>query len=57
VNFERHSWRQAMTRFDQHTTCGHVDDRHRDAATNASRLDAVFSNRSAPPRKTTLDGW
>jgi hypothetical protein len=44
-----------MTRFDQHSACGHVDDHHMDAAPNAGRLDAVFSNRLPPPRSPTLD--
>jgi hypothetical protein len=46
-----------MTRFDEHPACGHVDDHHVDAATNANRLDTVFSNCSPPPRAATLDDW
>jgi hypothetical protein len=46
-----------MARFDQHPASGHVDDHHGDAATNANGLDAVFSNRSSPPRAPPLDDW
>jgi hypothetical protein len=46
-----------MTRFDEHPACGYVNDRHVDAATHANGLDAVFSNRSPPPRAPPLDDW
>jgi hypothetical protein len=44
-----------MMRFDQHPARGGVDDRHVNAATNASGLDAVLSNGSSPLRSPPLD--
>jgi hypothetical protein len=46
-----------MMRFDEYPASGHVDDRHVNAATNASGFDAVLSNSSSPLRAPPLDDW
>ena len=58
VNVERHSRQEPMWRVDKQSASGRIDDRHDDAATNASRVDAMFPNRSSTLRLASLDdGW